>query len=291
MAMQGAVVVDAAQVLQPHTEIQIVATVSPASLRSVAGPALAGSVCVGIFTPLRNALTASAKDLSSSYLGLYRSVFSKGLVGGFRGGAWPTAAALPQFAAIGPVYHVTKNATSSVAVATFTASFAESLFTYAAQSRNAQMAYNATRSSAEHIPVTSLSWPFGPGFSFNVTRNCFAMMGIRIFAPWCSEAIEKLPVKIESEEAKAVMADISASTASAALSMPFNHAFSWAACTPELQSMSIPQRMQAAGRFLFETYSQQGVRLLGRDLAVRWSYTACVYTLYHALERRVLADH
>jgi len=255
---------------------------------SVLGSALAGSLCVGVLTPQRNAMTIAAKDTTSTYLGLYQKVFNRGLLGGFRGGFWPVIMAMPQFAAIGPVYHAAKDATSSALFATSTAAFAESLFTYAAQSRNAQIQYNATRSAGQHIPVMGLSWPFGPGFGFHVVRNVFAMMGIRIFSPYSLEAVKCLPLGLP-REVQFILADLTSSVTAASLSMPFNHIFSWVVCTPELKKLSMQGRLRACFSFLYTNYSEQGARLLIRDMATRWSYTACLFTLYHALERQVLA--
>jgi len=267
----------------------IQASTAAAIAGPVVGSALAGSLCVGVLTPQRNAMTLAAKDTTSTYITLYGQVFSRGLFGGFRGGSWPVVMALPQFACIGPVYHATKDATGSALFATSSAALAESAFTYGAQARNAQIQFNASRGAAEQIQVMRLSfWPGGPGFGFHVLRNALAMMGIRIFSPYSLVAVKQLPWGL-NRETQAVLADLSSSIAAATLSMPFNHVFSWAACTPELKQLSAKDRMRAGLMFLYKTYSEQGVRLFARDMAVRWSYTANLFTLYHALERRVLA--
>eukprot|EP00439_Symbiodinium_sp_Y106_P072818 s78_g13.t1 len=45
-----------------------------------------GPLVVGLLTPQRNAMTLAAKDVHSSFFGLYRQVFQAGLLKAFRGG-------------------------------------------------------------------------------------------------------------------------------------------------------------------------------------------------------------
>merc|ERR1712070_572967 len=137
---------------------------------------------VGLLTPQRNAMTLSAKDLSSSYTGLYRRVFSRGVFQGFRGASAPIAAAVPQFSAIGPVYLAAEHCTGSVPAAVLAAATVESVFAFSAERANAVAQYNALHSKSKQIQLTSRGF-MGPGFLSHVGRNAIAMVGIRAFSP------------------------------------------------------------------------------------------------------------
>jgi len=242
---------------------------------------------VGFLTPQRNAMTLAAKDTQSTYVGLYRQVFQNGFVSGFRGGSRPTLAAIPQFTMIGPAYLIVLKETNSSSAAVFAASLGESVLTYAPQRRNAQIQFNAVRPASQHIEVQPMTRAIGPGFSFHVWRNAVAMMGIRLFTPYTSQITKLPPFNQLRPEGKAIVADLAASVVSASWSMPFNHIFSWAACTPELENMSQLDRLKAYASFLIGNYQAQGWRLLSRDICIRASYTGCLFTGYHWVERRM----
>jgi len=256
---------------------------------SMLSGAVGGPLVVGALTPQRNAMTLAAKDTASTYLGLYRQVFARGFSAGFCGGSRPMLAAVPQFTAIGPVYLVVERRSGSPAAAMFMASVAESVCTFAAQRRNAQIQYNATRACAsEHLAYQPLHRLAGPGFVPHVGRNMLAMMGIRLFSPHSFELVRRVPgAERLGEEGLLVAADLASSTVAATLSMPFNHVFSWSACTPELEKRSWAGRAWASAEFLVGTYRSQGAKLLARDLAVRISYTGLLFTGYRAVERRL----
>ncbi|CAE8596418.1 unnamed protein product, partial [Polarella glacialis] len=250
--------------------------------------AVGGPLVVGFLTPNRNAMTLAAKDTTSSVLGLYRQVFMSGPKLAFRGGSTPTMAAVPQFTMIGPCYLAIKKKTGSQGLAVFGAAFGETLLTFGAQRRNAQIQFNAVRHASEHIAVDSMARSTGPGFGFHVWRNMVAMMGIRIFAPYTLKATERIPgLSGLSQEGRHIAADFGASTIAAMLSMPFNQVFSWAVCTPATKEMSQRQRLQAYSSFLIGNYQAKGVRLLARDLVVRIFYTGILFTGYHGVERRM----
>uniref|UniRef100_A0A7S1RSC7 ADP,ATP carrier protein n=1 Tax=Alexandrium catenella TaxID=2925 RepID=A0A7S1RSC7_ALECA len=256
---------------------------------SMLSGALGGPLVVGLLTPQRNAMTLAAKDVMSTYGGLYRQVFARGLMGGFRGMSKPMMAAVPQFTAVGPVYLAAERKLGSTSLAIFGAAVAESLCTFSAQSRNAQIQFNATRTSvAEQVAVTSMRNLMGPGFVAHVARNIVAMTGIRLFSPHSLQVVRRIPGASQlSEESQHVAADFASSCVAATLSMPFNHVFSWASCTPELKSMGYLARARASASFLVDNYRDQGIRLLGRDLAVRISYTGLLFTLYRGVERQL----
>lgn len=250
--------------------------------------AVAGPPVVGVLTPQRNAMTLSAKDVSSTYSGLYRRVFSQGIMRGFRGASAPIMAAVPQFSAIGPVYLAAEHCLGSVPAAMLTASAAESFFGFSAERQNAVAQYNAVHSKSQQIQAPSARQFMGPGFLAHVGRNTIAMAGIRLIAPHTQVGVRRVAPQLDEEKVQ-VVADLASSVVAACLSMPFNHIFSWSVCTPQLAQMSPLERLKASGNFLVDTYKAQGTRLLTRDLCVRISYTGLLFTCYRALERRVVA--
>lgn len=260
------------------------------ALRSAASAGFGGPFAVGVLTPQRNAMTLAAKDLSSTYFGLYRQVFNQGFLGGFRGASRPIVAAVPQFAAIGPVYLAAENAGCPVFGAMFAASVVESICTYSSHTRNAQIQYNsAFEDPTKHIKVSPTSKLMGPGFSFHVGRNMVAMMGIRLFSPYSRDVVKQAPGgSMLSEGGLSFASDISSSIFAAMLSMPVNHMFSWASCTPALEKMSYWQRGVVTASFLVNSYKSHGVRLLTRDLCIRISYTGSLFTIYRTIERALI---
>lgn len=250
--------------------------------------AVAGPPVVGLLTPQRNAMTLSAKDISSSYTGLYRRVFSQGVSQGFRGASAPIAAAVPQFSAIGPVYLAAERCTGSVPAAVLAAATVESTFAFSAERANAVAQYNAVHGKSQQLQMPSARAFVGPGFLAHIGRNAIAMVGIRAFAPHAQVGVRRAAPQLGEEQVQ-VVADLASSVVAASLSMPFNHIFSWSVCTPQLAKMSALERLKASGNFLMDTYKAQGTRLLTRDLCVRISYTGLLFTCYRAVERRVVS--
>ena len=252
-----------------------------------------GPMVVGFLTPQRNAMTLAAKDVHSTFFGLYRQVLQDGFLKAFRGGSRPTLAAMPQFSMIGPLYLQVYKLTDSRAAAVLAASIGESALTFAPQRRNAQIQYNAVRPAQQHLAITPMRQLSGPGFGFHVWRNATAMMGIRLFSQYTERVVMHIPTMERNPETRQILSDFSASMVSSLLSMPFNQVFSWACCSPELMGMTHRQRLQAYMAFLIGSYCGPGrLSLLGRDLMVRISYTSFLFTGYHIVERRMrhLAD-
>mmetsp|Transcript_97009 Transcript_97009/g.182424 ORF Transcript_97009/g.182424 Transcript_97009/m.182424 type:complete len:300 (-) Transcript_97009:131-1030(-) len=257
------------------------------SSRCFSAGAFGGPLVVGLLTPQRNAMTLAAKNVEMTYFGLYRTVFKDGLLLGFRGGSRPMLSAVPQFTALGPIYLWAERRTQSPACGIAFAALAESFCTYSAQRSNAQILFNASRTNAtERVEVQPMTRLTGPGFTCHVLRNVFAMAGIRLISPYSREVVKKVPGASRlSSESTHVAADLASSIIASTLSMPFNHMFSWASCTPELQRMSYTERAKAMSNFMISNYQQQGWRLFGRDLSVRISYTGLLFTIYAAVER------
>jgi len=278
-------------VVEAHTTISFKWKLASSQVDlSLFSGAVGGPLVVGLLTPQRNAMTLAAKDVSSTFVGLYRCVFARGVSASFRGMSKPMMAAVPQFTALGPLYLVAERSLGSTSLAMLGTALAESLCTFSAHRRNAQIMFNASRASAaEQVALQPMSRLIGPGFGAHVTRNLLAMTGIRLLSPHSLQVVRRVPGAegALSEESLHSAADFASSAVAATLSMPFNHVFSWASCTPELQRMTCMERAGASARFLLDNYRLQGVRLLARDLAVRVSYTGMLFTLYRAVERRM----
>lgn len=260
-----------------------------ATLRSngdLVSGAVGGPLVVGLLTPQRNAMTLAAKDTSSSFCGMYKQVFKAGLLHGWRGGSGPTMAAVPQFTAIGPVYLLTERYLGNPLGPMFLASLFESSFSFAAQRRNAQIQYNATVPVAQHVPHHPSTRLISAGFVPHVLRNAFAMAGIRCFAPHSYGLVTSFPgVSGLDDGTRLVLSDLASSIVAATISMPFNHMFSWSACTPELDSMSYARRARCVIVWMANNYREKGLPLLGRDVMIRINYTAFLFTGYRFLER------
>eukprot|EP00930_Biecheleria_cincta_P004610 TRINITY_DN105526_c0_g1_i1.p1 TRINITY_DN105526_c0_g1~~TRINITY_DN105526_c0_g1_i1.p1 ORF type:complete len:291 (-),score=36.16 TRINITY_DN105526_c0_g1_i1:215-1087(-) len=252
--------------------------------------AIGGPTVVGVLTPLRNASTLAAKNVEASYAGLYRKVFEQGLVKGWRGCGKPMIAGVPQFTACGPVYHLCNQATSSSTASVVAAATIESLFTFGSHRRNAQIQFNATRPELERIQYHPLQQLTGAGFVAHVTRNIFAMSGIRVLSPLFGHRLECLPGMSQlSDRGRLFTIDLVLSGLAASMSMPFNHIFSWSSCTPELDKLSYRERFNASIEFMLTTYKTQGLKLFARDLAVRVTYASLLFSGYNAIEREVYA--
>merc|ERR1712039_119255 len=134
----------------------------------------------------------------------------------------------------------------------------------------------------------------GPGFWSHVARNTFALIGIRMISPHTYKVVAILPgASYLNQRSKLVLADLSASIFAATVSMPFNHVFSWSACTPELKPLSHWERCKASTRLITGIYigsGSGGSQLLARDLAIRISYTGLLFTVYRFVERTIVED-
>jgi len=248
---------------------------------------MGGPFAVGLLTPPRNVMTLGAKDITSSHVGLYRQVFKDGFLPGWRGGLRPSLSALPQFTAIGPAFLLAEKQFNSPTIGLLTGAVLESLFTFSAQRRNAQIQYNASRSASERLLHQPMHHILTPGFTCHVLRNVCATTGIRLISPHTQHLVQRMPgSQLLNKEGEEFVSDLISSVPSAVLSMPFNQIFSWSACTPELMHLSLLDRAKRQVGYLTKTYSAQGPLLLCRDMSARISYLAMVLALYKAFERR-----
>lgn len=257
--------------------------------RGLMAGAIGGPLAVTLLTPQRNAMTLSAKETSLSFVGIYRQVFAEGFLRGFRGGSRPAVMAIPQFTAVGPVFLEFERQTQSTSFAMVASSTIESLMSYSAQRRNAQIQFNAAHPANKQLAISPMYKIVGPGFAAHVGRNVLAMLGIRLLSPHSREIVRATPgASILTEQGVHVAADFISSVFSAVVSMPFNQAFSWAACTPELERTPLLKRGTTCVSALVAEYRHRGFKLLRRDLAIRISYTGFLFTIYRFVERNLV---
>ena len=145
--------------------------------------ALGGPLTIGMYTPLRNAITLGAKDpLASARILYWRTVEKGWLRGGYAGWMSPTIFSSPQFVALGPLYHLYASIVGPT-LAIIPTALTESTITYGSQARNAQVAYNLSVPAAQRVALQRPWDPVGAGFAPHVTRNLCAMSGIRVLSP------------------------------------------------------------------------------------------------------------
>jgi hypothetical protein len=249
---------------------------------------IGGPACISFYTPLRNAVVLGARDPLSNPVALYRKVFETGIRGGYMGAGWATVFSAPQFLALGPIYHLATEQAGPTA-GMFCAAITETVITYGAQTRNAQLAYNLTVEPAKQIPLQNPLNFVGAGAPAHIIRNLTAMSGIRVLNGPCSSLVEgttaALNVDMKPETTK-VVSDFMGSILAAAVSMPFNQLFNFLVTAQPGEASAA-----ACARFLQDQYFQRGEngrlklrRTMMRDVSMRCAYVAPVLSSYSFIE-------
>ena len=246
--------------------------------------ALGGPFTIGLYTPLRNAITLGAKDPAAGLGVLYRRTVEHGwLRGGYAGWSSPTVFSCPQFLALGPLYHVYAGAVGPNLAIVPTA-LTESTISYGSQCRNAQVAYNLSVPAAQRVPLQAPWDPRGAGFAPHATRNACAMSGIRVLSTPIRTALGA-----DESAALGFFADFAASILSAAISMPFNQLFNFLATTPA--DARAEGLAQSCARFLRTQYLTPAGGLSAtvvRDAFMRCAYIAPQLSTYALIERALV---
>ena len=261
----------------------------------VAG-ALGGPFVIYLLTPLRNALTLASQDRHSSMVNIYKKVFSKGFTGGWIGGKYPVLPAIPQFVILGPMYHFYSSQTNPYA-ALFLTGVTETIFTFGANSRNSEVAFNSQAPAARQIKQFTKPWQFwGPGSVAHAGRNTIAMGGMRILSDPVYEWMS-VHTPLWSPIATKTVADFTASMMTGALSMPFNQLFNYYATSIESRTLSLPARVTMGLTFLRSQYlrrnDQGNLRvspIMLRDLVMRSVYASCLFGIYVTIERSLVRN-
>ena len=250
----------------------------------LAAGALGGPLTIGMYTPLRNAITLGAKDPTASAAALYRLTVRHGwLRGGYAGWLSPTAFSAAQFVAIGPLYHVYADVVGP-SLAVVPTALTESAISYGSQARNAQIAYNLSVGEAQRVALQAPWDPRGAGFAAHVCRNLCAMSGIRVLSP---PLRAMLGVDDGGASPTALFAaDFAASILAAAASMPFNQLFNFLCTTPPAARPD--GLLRACTSFLRSQYLTPSGGLSAvvlRDAFMRCAYIAPQLSTYSAIER------
>lgn len=250
----------------------------------IAAGALGGPLCMYFVTPARNALTIASKDASLSVMSVFRKAFPAGLRSGWTGGIYPAVAACPQYLCLGPMYHVYASFAGPIGAIVLTG-ITETTVLYGAETKNAQMAINATGGK---IPVNRIQSPFnpwGPGSGINCVRNIVAMSGMRMINEPIANSIEKMAgSKTPSVE---LASDMAANVCAACMSMPLHMLYSYVATTPELWEKPMGEQGKEMTKFLRNQYFPNGrlSPVILRDAFLRSLYIATAYTMYMQIER------
>lgn len=248
-----------------------------------------------LMTPARNACTIAAQASSASIAECYGQVFAKGFLGGWTGGSYVAAAGVPQGLLVGPCYHAFASFAGKWGGLALTG-VAETVITYGAQTKNAQLAAIATGKGAlTPDRVQNPFKPFGPGVSVHVTRNLLAMSGMRITCEPITHAIEKI---VGGKSAAGTLAgDFLANITAAGITFPLNQLYNYIAITPSAWTGSFSHRLGHARRFLSDTYfvetaggSRRLSPILMRDFILRSIYIGAGYTIYLNFERACVSN-
>ena len=247
----------------------------------VAG-ALGGPFTIGLYTPLRNAITLGAKDSCAAAAALYQRTVKHGFLrGGYAGWLSPTVFSCPQFIAIGPLYHVYAGLVGADLAVVPTA-ITESTISFGSQARNAQIAYNLSVRPARRVALQAPWDPRGAGFVPHSMRNMCAMSGIRSLSP-------PLRTVLGADDTKPMLsfaADFVASILAAAVSMPFNQMFNYLTTTPaSARADGVLRACLAFLRVQYLTPSGSLSHTVVRDAFMRCAYIAPQLSTFSAIER------
>eukprot|EP00940_MAST-03C_sp_MAST-3C-sp2_P002342 g2342.t1 len=205
--------------------------------------------------------------------------------------------AVPQFCVIGPMFHVFRDMFGgSSAAAVFATATCETLLAYGAETRNAQLAV-CGKNAQLHNPLR----PFGPGVSIHLARNALAMSGLRVLSDPCRRSLstvcDMIGIKI-NDGVRTVVADLGANLIASALSMPLHQLYGFTVIEAAKRDNSKPkpsirEQITSAQSYLRRQFLVPGSnrisRLAWRDIVLRCSYNATIYTVYGAIERSSVA--
>lgn len=249
-----------------------------------------------LLTPARNALTIAAQDSSLSLIGCYRQVFSQGFAGGYTGGIYPAVAGGPQGLLLGPAYHAFASFSGKWGGICLTG-MAESILTYGAQTKNAQMAVNAAAKDGKLIiakdRIQSPFRPWGPALMPHMARNILAMSGMRVTCDPITKGLETLTGT--KGPSISLAGDFMANIVASCFSVPMGQLYNYLAVTPDAWDQPLGQRIKLSQQFFSDTYlttSEGGGRRLSpvlmRDFGLRSIYIAIGYTMFVNFERQVV---
>ena len=197
---------------------------------------------------------------------------------------------------MGPLYHVYSSKVGTI-LAVGATGVTESLISYGSQTRNAQLAYNASVSSLRRVAVQHPLNPVGVGLPAHIMRNIVAMSGCRLITHPCTQAITSVAHTVglnPDPSLLQVAGDFAGCFLSAAFSMPLNQSYNYlVTATPEARSEGI---LRSTVLFLKSQYlltEKNGrvtlSRTVARDMFMRCAYIAPQLTTYMCIERGLFA--
>lgn len=250
----------------------------------IVAAALGGPVCMYTVSPFRNALTLASKDAVLPLAGVFRQVFSRGLTGGWVGGAYPSLAAGPQYLCLGPMFHLYASFAGNVGGVVL-AGCTETLCGYGAETKCAQLVVNARGGEIPQHRIQSVFKPWGPGVGINCARNILAMSGMRVL----SEPTANFFASFTGSRSPFVtcLADLSANCLAALATMPFHMLYQYCAVSHTMWDRPLAQRATGMMDFLSKQYFPGGrlSSVILRDAALRIGFIATAFTMYQQVER------
>jgi hypothetical protein len=187
---------------------------------------------------------------------------------------------------LGPLFHYWAKILGNNYHATVLVGFTETFITYGSQTRNAQLAYNATVQADKQVKAVSALKPWGPGASFHVLRNISGMFGLRVIAEPTHQALHSMHNFFGwSPPSSRLPGDFLACSLSSAVSTIPALLHYFAVTSAEYGNASWSGRLDLARSFLRKQYVSGGSRLIFRDVALRTLYGASIWTSIGAVER------
>merc|ERR1719313_3165936 len=171
----------------------------------------------------------------------------------------------------------------------------ESGIAYGAETKNAQLATIAKGGKIPMERVQNPMIPYGPGVSLHISRNGFAMIGMRLLCDPITNSLEK--VTGQKNSGVTLAGDFLSNIAAAGLTFPIHQLFNYTVSTPEMWDKPQAEKLQMAKEYLKKQYlvekpggGQQLSPILLRDFGLRSLYIAGAYTMYINFERACIAN-
>jgi len=278
---------------------QLVVCVPQAGLseatRLIAAGIAGGPLIIGVLTPVRFCLALAAQDRAASFTTLWRQVWSGGVRQAYKGWLAPMPAAMVQFTALGPLYHLFAGF-GGAAVGVALSASVETAVCFGPEMRSVQLAFNQSVPAARQVVLRHYVKPWGPGVLALYGRNVTSSAGIRVLSDPVSKltwtASESIGLSLGDSTCK-VAGDFISSLIAGSCSMPFNQTFYYSATSRQVQEAAgFQERLILVGRFLRTQYFTEsgGVsRTMSRDVGIRAAHNAFLFAMYAAIERAFLS--
>lgn len=217
---------------------------------------------------------------------------------GFSGGQYMAVAAVPGMLVIGPAFHMYKEVAggSNVAAVALT-SISESAIFYGAETKNAQLAFNADAAQKGLKPIAKVQSQFNPiggGLGLHIARNYLAMSGLRVLSSPCQDVLSMVNPSMPTLT-RNVLGDFIANVVVSAMSAPLHQLYGFQVTqrVADVAAGSQTSMAESMKSFLKKQYLTPAGRIssvAARDVFLRVAYNATIFTVYGAIER-AFVDH